>query len=282
MFNFRKKLGMGYIEDKKDSRDYDITDYKPLKSTLKFNADETSHIIDIVDFTPIKDQGRMGSCTAHAGAALMEYYIKRVTGKDYDLSEKYLYWVTRKLLGWENKDTGAYLRTTMQALTRFGICEERFFPYSTNFVESPDWVQAALADDFRAETYMRLDKSGMSKEDVLTKIKKLISRNYPIQFGFTVFKNTIDNRTGNIFYPANGQRNGGHAVVIVGYDDDKSISNQKGSITTTGAFKIRNSWGDTWGDNGYGWLPYEYLLQGEARDFWMMFRADWVKLEKFN
>jgi len=274
------KKGMGYVPDVEDSRDHSINDNHPLmKSSLKTGESEDAqrHIIPIVNFTPIKNQGKIGSCTAHAGVAIMEYYIKKRTHVDYDLSEKYLYWVTRRLLGWQKKDTGAYLRTVMQALTRFGVCEEKFSPYNENYVEEPSWVIGQLADDFQAETYLKLDKKGTSKTQVLSNIKRMINRNYPIVFGFTVFNKTINNQTGYISYPSRGSKiRGGHAVVIVGYDDNKRIG------TTTGAIKIRNSWGISWGENGYGWLPYRYITRGLANDFWMLFRADWVKLERFD
>ena len=57
---------------------------------------------------------------------------------------------------------------------------------------------------------------------------------------------------------------GGHAISAFGYDDEK------------GALLIRNSWGEEWGENGYGWLPYEYVLQGLVQDFWSVLKQDWI------
>ena len=278
---FRKKQGLGYIQDKKDTRDHSIDNVPTLKAISAVESPPKS-IIPNESFSPIKNQLQIGACTAFAATALMEYYIKRTTGKNYDLSEKFLYWVTRKLLGWEGKDSGAYLRTVMQALTRFGICEEKFAPYDQKFTEMPDWTHGALADDFKAETYMRIDTPDRTNQQVLDKIKALIFRKYPIQFGFSVFKNTMDRRTGDIYIPGkNTKQTGGHAVVITGYDDDKHIKDMDGNVHR-GALKIRNSWGKSWGDEGYGWLPYWYVLNGHANDFWLMFRADWIKLERFE
>jgi len=274
---FKRSKGMGHIPDTFDSRDHDMNKHSELLTFSEKEPISDSYRIGTSNFTPIKNQGKIGSCTAHAGVAIMEYYIKKRTGTDYDLSEKYLYWVTRRLLNWEKRDTGAYLRTVMQALTRFGVCEEKFSPYDEKFAEKPDCVLNALADDFRAETYLKLDKGDSSKKTIMVNIKKMIRRNYPIVFGFTVYKNTINSKTGEISYPHGIKKvRGGHAVVIIGFDDTRIIGGNKG------AFKIRNSWGKNWGDNGYGWLPYEYLYKGDARDFWMIFRADWLKLSKFD
>jgi C1A family cysteine protease len=51
---------------------------------------------------------------------------------------------------------------------------------------------------------------------------------------------------------------------------------------TTGALLIRNSWSRDWGDEGYGWLPYEYVLKGAADDFWVLLSQDWVDTGQFK
>lgn len=97
-------------------------------------------------------------------------------------------------------------------------------------------------------------------------------------FGFSVYSSIpgIGEGTGDIPYPGPGDRlEGGHAVVAVGYDDARKIGSQ------TGALLIRNSWSIDWGEDGYGWLPYAYVENGLAVDFWSLVQADFVNTEIF-
>jgi C1A family cysteine protease len=233
--------------------------------------------------SPIEDQGQLGSCTAHAGVALYEYFERRAFGKYVDASRLFLYKATRNLLGWEGDD-GAYLRTTMGAMALFGLPPEKYWPYKEhNFNEEPTAFLYSYGQSFQALLYYRLDGVGVTKKELLEKIRESLRSGLPLIFGFTCYSSLDLADDGKIPFPdKNESVDGGHAVMAVGYDDNMEITNPGNKEKTKGAFLIRNSWGKEWGEKGYGWLPYEYVLRGIADDWWSMTKAEWIDTHQFG
>jgi len=234
--------------------------------------------------SPIEDQGQLGSCTAHAGVGLYEYFERRAFGKYIDGSRLFLYKVTRNMLKWEGDD-GAYLRTTIGALAMFGLVPEKYWPYlEYKYNEEPSAFLYSYAQNYQALLYYRLDVQGLTKEHLLEKIKQHLRMGLPLIFGFTCYTSLDTADDGNIPFPdKNEEVEGGHAVMAVGFDDKKEITNcNNPKIKTKGAILIRNSWGTGWGEKGYGWLPYDYVLTGIADDWWSMTKAEWIDTGMFG
>lgn len=273
--------GLGCIKGEADSRDFDL----PEKIT-KSQELPPVHMIPSTSFTPIKDQGIIGSCTAFAAVAQMEYYIKQKTGDDVDLSEMFLYLETRRELGWEREDSGAYLRTVMKALVSVGVCEERLWPYDeAKFTKDPPAHIYPRADDFSATKYYKVDKEGYDKNTVMARLKSALLANLPCTMGFTCYDSALSQAKDNGAIPLpsyDDVQTGGHAVLIIGYDDDFEIKNNDDNTTTKGAFIIRNSWGDDWGRQGYGYIPYEYFSHDLMWDIWCMYAAKYLDTEQFE
>lgn len=235
--------------------------------------------------SPIENQAALGSCTAHAGVGIVEYFERRAFGKHIDASRLFLYKVTRDLLGWTG-DTGAFLRTTMEAMVLFGVPPEQYWKYViANFDKEPSAFLYAFAQSYQAISYFRLDPPGTAKDALLNSIKTLLAGGIPTMFGFTVYSSyTQAATTGKIPFPIPADRIvGGHAIDAVGYDDSLKLKNTgPGAVETTGALLIRNSWGTGWGSAGYGWLPYEYVLKGLAVDWWALLKNEWIDTGAFG
>jgi C1A family cysteine protease len=235
-----KTRGMGWLRDLPDFRDY-TPEHEKIKPLLaKINIAETSasaSLASSVDLrawcSPIEDQLDLGSCTAQAGAGLIEFYERKAFGTHIDASRLFLYKITRNLLGLTG-DTGASLSATMAAMTLFGTPPEKYWPYTTakpgpvappttDFDMEPPAFCYAFAQNYQSIKYYRLDPPGVTPANLLQRIKTHLAGNMPSMFGFAVYSSyQYSGTNGHFPFPCPKESAvGGHALVAVGYDDAK-------------------------------------------------------------
>jgi len=286
----REPVGMGWLRDLPDFRDYtdEHETIQPQLESIGIADPKAVTVPAAIDLrawcSPVENQGSLGSCTANAAVGLVEYMERRAYGRYIDASRLFLYKATRDLLHWTG-DTGAYLRSTMGALALFGVPPEEYWPYQiAAFDQEPSAFCYSFAQNYQAISYYRLDPPGITPAALLTRIKANLVAGLPSIYGFTVYSSIVQAGTsGHIPYPGPGEKVlGGHAMVVIGYDDNLQITNTNTGTTSKGALLVRNSWGTGWGDHGYGALPYDYVMNRLAVDFWSMIKQEWTDTGAFK
>jgi C1A family cysteine protease len=285
----RRYTGAGWHPDIPDARDHylDTPAFKrPLQDAkarlARAPAAKPPTQVDNREYcSPVEDQEYLGSCTAHAVVGMLEYMMRRGIQEHVDLSRLFLYKVTRRLLGWTG-DTGAYIRTTIKAAAAFGAPPELHWPYDiSRYDEEPQAFLYSYASNFQALRYARLDPYGASGKQTLDTVKYALAAGFVAAFGFPVYSSMTESPY--VPYPEpQDALQGGHAVLAVGYDDNVVVEDEGGKKTKEGCLIFRNSWGQDWGESGYGYLPYRYVGDALAVDFWTVFRSEWLDEGRFS
>lgn len=207
---------------------------------------------------PVYNQGDIGSCTANAiGAAYQFDEMKENENNVFRPSRLFIYYNERALEGSTDRDAGASLRDGIKTVNQKGVCHEDSWPYDVSkLTDKPPDSCYLEAQKHHAVSYHRINQD-------LQSMKNCLINGYPFVFGFVVFSSfeTLDvARTGNVPMPTYDDKCvGGHAVMAVGFDDNRKV------------IIVRNSWGASWGDNGYFYMPYEYITNPTiCYDFWVI------------
>lgn len=262
MINLRERK-LGWKPDSCDDRDYC---FNPRRYR-SINYPEDMDLLPIkVDFReiytlpPIQDQGNLGSCTAHAVAFLFQLDEITQNINFFDPSRLFIYYNTRVLEGTTNYDSGAEIRTTIKSINKFGACNEISWLYDfKKFIMKPPQHCYDEAKIYTSLLYRKVEQNILS-------LKNALLDGNAIAFGFMVSESLNDITDDGIMPIPNDSLIGGHAVVIVGYDDEKIMKDG-----TKGSFIIRNSWGIGWGEQGYFYMPYNFVIDKKyCLDFWVI------------
>lgn len=247
--------GLGWIPDKPDQRDYVFRPKVLAPVALPAQVDLRAECPDICD------QGQLGSCTANALSAAFDFDRKKQGQAFMTPSRLFIYWNERNLEGTVDSDAGASLRDGVKTLLANGVCTEMLWPYNIDtFTQKPSEPAYVQAEKNQALTYQRIT---LPANNLTQDMQICLSRGYPFVAGISVyesFESEAANKTGIIPMPQPNERLlGGHAILVVGYDQTKQW------------FICRNSWGTTWGDKGYFYLAFGYLTNPNlSNDRWLI------------
>jgi GH25 family lysozyme M1 (1,4-beta-N-acetylmuramidase) len=258
----RKIARYGWKRDLPDQRDH----------SFAMSADVVKSITSRVDLRPqcpaVYDQGQIGSCTANAIGAAIEFDLMKQNLSDFTPSRLFIYYNERNIEGTVPIDAGAQIRDGIKSVANQGACPESEWTYdatpadpSTNLFPAGAKAATAPSAQCYADAMFHRALQYQSVDQNLADMKGCLSSGYPFVFGFTVYPSFESDdvaSSGVVTMPgADEAAIGGHAVLAVGYDDSRN------------AFIVRNSWGALWGMAGYCYMPYAYLLDDNlADDFW--------------
>jgi C1A family cysteine protease len=210
--------------------------------------------------TTVEDQEQIGSCTANAVAGAYEYLVKKHKGiEEYNVSRLFIYYNAREIDGTAEEDAGCVIASAIESLKEKGACSEDTWPYEIDkFSEAPPEEAYNEAAHFIVEDMQLVPVE-------LTAWKQALAEGHPIIFGISLF-NSFDSQRKPGLVPAptpseaSRESHAGHAMLCVGYSDTDKV------------FIVRNSWGEDWGDKGYCYIPYDYLINAKYNygDSWII------------
>ncbi|MEI8075167.1 MAG: C1 family peptidase [Bacteroidota bacterium] len=243
-----KHYSFGWLPDLPDHRD--LLYSAPMLVMRKLPAK-----VDLrAKCPPVYDQGALGSCTANALGGAFQFGQKKQLIPNFIPSRLFIYYNERVLINTILSDSGAYIRDGIKTMNTEGVCNEKDWPYIIpQFTAKPPAALYKKAATNQVLSYMRLNNAS------LVQLQSCLAEGFPFVFGFTVFESFQSiGKNGIMPMPKPSEKRlGGHAVMAVGYDDNKKV------------FLVRNSWSNVWGDQGYFYMPYAYTTDtNRADDFW--------------
>lgn len=250
----------GWLRDRPDFRDKHYHESKLGVEQKKVVPKKVDHRGKLMP--AIYDQGETSTCTAQALATLLQFNRRSKKINDMEPSRLFIYYNERVLENSTEFDNGAELRDGIKSLARTGYISEDLWSFSPERIfERPDDPLYTRALRNRIADYYRINNTR------ITDIKACLAAGHLIVFGFNVFSSfyRADSNGGYVPLPSpeNDESMGGHAVLLVGYDD------------STKNFIVRNSWGTDCGDRGYYYMKYDHITNPDmCGDFWTIRTAD--------
>lgn len=257
-----ERANFGWLPDLPDHRDHPFRMSRdPLRAILPPRVD----LSETGALPPAYDQGYIGSCVAQAVAAAIEYAMHKrpdnpavsdflEADRVFTPSRLFIYYGAREIIGLTAEDSGSHIRDALKVVYNLGAPRETGWRYREDkFAERPPNRQYKSAPYHKITSYrsVAVDASAL---------RAALAEGFPVVFGVSVFNSFFSDARGNI--PMPGYREvmvGGHAMLLVGYDD------------ATTRFKFLNSWGQDWGTNGYGTIPYDYVgSRNYGSDYWLL------------
>lgn len=244
----------GTRRDRRDHRDYAYGIPPSLRKRMPRQVDLRP------ECPPVYDQKHLNSCSANAIGAAIWFDWRRHDPRSPSPSRLFIYYNERASEDCISINGTVQLCDGYRSVAREGVCSERLWPYKVErYRRQPSAPCYEAAIEHRAIWFGRIEQS-------LRHLKACLAEGYPFTAAVAVYRSFESRdvrKTGLVPLPRHGDPHiGGHAMLVVGYSDAGKH------------FIVRNSWGSSWGDKGYCFFPYEYMLKPvHAWDFWTVRRV---------
>lgn len=235
---------------------FDDTRYKAVAKKTKVTkfprqALLPTQVDNAENCSPVADQSKLGACTAFSvGKGFREFELKRRGERVVSTSALFLYYESRRRWGSTDRDSGSTITDAMAVLESTGVATEEAFPYDiTKFMIQPPAAAYEEAKEFKYNEAIRISS--------LDDAQIALAKGRTVAFAYDVMESFRSiGADGLMPVPKPGEKRlGGHAVLAVGYDNQKQL------------VKVRNSWGSKWADKGHFYMPYA-VFKSTARDIW--------------
>ena len=216
---------------------------------------------------PVYDQLDIGSCVLNATCGALNVLLAAQGGHTEELARLFLYWLCRMEMGTLNEDSGTYTHLAVERIGTIGVCQENMWQYSDENFLMPNGHAVApgpecfpAASDNKPTGWASIAGTGATR---LEQMEAAIRHDHPIIFGATVGSNIQDYQPGQVITIPKDNI-GGHAMVVTG------VVYKQGVRT----WRIRNSWGADYGENGHLYIDDAYAGWAEFDDLWALTMVD--------
>ncbi len=233
--------------------DDDAYDAQPRQAPEDGSKAELPAAVDLSPFCPeVRHQGYIFSCvgwaTGYGALSIQRAILNNCTDKQVITRNAHSALFLYNQIKPEDCDKGSRISDALSFLNTMGDCLARQFDFDVNdCAKKPDSTVSDQAKRYAIEDYLTLFGSKEKEAEKVRRVKVALAKNKPVVIGMLVLRNFYELKNAQYWHPGLGNTTpaGGHALVVVGYDDHK------------GAFRLMNSWGKNWGDGGYIWVKYK-------------------------